>query len=88
MYGTAIYSRIAVRPGMLVKFQGKEWVASANTKKGLYLRDLITRTRINDDWVEVCLDKHGVVAGLYYSGNKLLLNPVPTPKLKKLASII
>lgn len=73
MYGTATYSRIAVRPGMLVKFQGKEWVASANTEKGLYLRDLFSRTRINDDWVEVCLDRHGTAVGEYYREIKKFL---------------
>lgn len=88
MYGTAIYSRIAVIPGMLVKFQGKEWVASANTGKGLYLRDLFSHTRINDDWVEVCLDKRGVAAGAYYTGTKPFFNSVPAPKINTLTGII
>ncbi|WP_277973191.1 hypothetical protein [Pantoea agglomerans] len=88
MYGTAIYSRIAVIPGMLVKFQGKEWVASANTEKGLYLRDLSSHTRINDDWIEVCLDKHGIVAGKYYTGAMPFFNSIPAPKINTLTGII
>ncbi|WP_410009771.1 hypothetical protein [Pantoea agglomerans] len=88
MFGTAIYSRIAVMPGMIVKYQGKEWVASANTDKGLYLRDLSSHTRVNDDWVEVCLDKHGVVAGAYYSGKISFFNFTPSAKLKRITSVI
>jgi hypothetical protein len=66
MYGTAKYARDDVRPGMRVKFQGKEWVASANSTKGLYLQDLMSRIRVTDAWIDVYLDKHGKAAGEYY----------------------
>lgn len=68
MHGTAIYSRVSVKPGMRVKFQGKEWTASANVAKGLYLYNLYAQVKTQDDWIEVCLNSMGTPAGEYYRG--------------------
>lgn len=57
MYGTKLISRSDVKPGQLVKFQGKTWTASANTQNALYLRSLVDATRTTEDQVEVIITK-------------------------------
>lgn len=57
MYGTKLVNRYDVKPGQLVKFQGKTWTASANTPNALYLRSLADATRTTDDQVEVIITK-------------------------------
>lgn len=48
--------RDQVRPGMLIRHDGRTWRASANVEKGLYLDRLTTKTRINAEFVEVYVD--------------------------------
>lgn len=59
MYGTQEVIRQCVLPGMLVKYQGKTWRASANTRGKLYLFNLTESKRISDYLVEICLDSRG-----------------------------
>jgi len=60
MYGTAIFPRTAVVPGMLIKHNEKYWRASANNEKWLYLRSLSEAIRINNCKVEVALTRRGL----------------------------
>lgn len=48
--------RSTVRPGMLVRHNGKTWRASANVAKGLYLDSVAMKTRVTTDVVEVLTD--------------------------------
>ena len=57
MYGTKFVNRSDVKPGQLVKFQGKTWTASANTPNALYLRSVVIATRTTDNEVEVIITK-------------------------------
>lgn len=60
---TRILFRNEVRPGMLIRHDGRTWRASANVEKGLYLDRLTTKTRINAEFVEVFVDPAPVVLG-------------------------
>lgn len=51
--------RMDVRPGMLVRYKGKTWLASANTRGKLYLHSLHEATSTNTQFVAVCIDKRG-----------------------------
>ncbi|ELL0227534.1 cell division protein FtsZ [Salmonella enterica] len=55
-YGTTTLPRTSVVPGMLVKYQGRTYRASANVGKGLYLFTLL---RITNEEIEVYLNQHG-----------------------------
>ncbi|EJF8031386.1 cell division inhibitor protein [Escherichia coli] len=59
IYGTQEVIRACVKPGMVVKHQGKTWTASANTGGKLYLYSLTESKRISDIFIEVCLDSRG-----------------------------
>ncbi|EFQ7362149.1 cell division protein FtsZ, partial [Salmonella enterica] len=52
-YGTTTLPRTSVVPGMLVKYQGRTYRASANVGKGLYLFTLFERLRITNEEIEV-----------------------------------
>lgn len=58
-YGTTTLPRTSVVPGMLVKYQGRTYRASANVGKGLYLFTLFERLRTTNDEIEVYLNQHG-----------------------------
>lgn len=59
MYGTQEVIRACVKPGMLVKHDGKTWQASANKDGKLYLFNLTESKRITDIFVVVCLNSRG-----------------------------
>ena len=59
MYGTQEVIRAVVKPGMLVKHEGKTYKASANTKGKLYLYSLTEQKRITDCFVEILLNSRG-----------------------------
>lgn len=58
-YGTTTLPRTSVVPGMLVKYQGRTYRASANVGKGLYLFALSERLRTTNEEIEVYLNQHG-----------------------------
>ncbi|EJE5205263.1 cell division protein FtsZ [Salmonella enterica] len=58
-YGTTTLPRTRVVPGMLVKYQGRTYRASANVGKGLYLFTLFERLRITNEEIEVYLNQQG-----------------------------
>lgn len=60
---TTFMFRSHVRPGMLIRHDGRTWRASANVKKGLYLDRLTTKTRISAEIVEVLVDSAPQVPG-------------------------
>lgn len=55
MYGTINVKRDTVKPGALVRHNGKTWTASANTAKALYLRSAFEQTCTKTDDVEVII---------------------------------
>lgn len=57
-YGTTTLPE-TVFYGMLVKYQGRTYRASANVGKGLYLFTLFERLRITSEEIEVYLNQHG-----------------------------
>jgi len=60
MYGTALMPRHAVVPGMMIKYKGKYWRASANIAKGLYAMTPSEVTKITSNVIEVMLNKRGL----------------------------
>lgn len=58
-YGTTTLPRTSVVPGMLVKYQGRTYRASANVDKGLYLFTLLERLRTTNEEIEVYLNQYG-----------------------------
>ncbi|MEG5996938.1 cell division protein FtsZ [Enterobacter ludwigii] len=58
-YGTTTLPRTSVLPGMLVKYQGRTYRASANVGKGLYLFTLFERLLTTSEEIEVYLNQHG-----------------------------
>lgn len=58
-YGTQEVIRACVKPGMLVKYEGKTYTASANKGGKLYLFNLTEHKRITDVFVEVMLNSRG-----------------------------
>jgi hypothetical protein len=59
MYGTQEVIRACVKPGMLVKHEGKTYQASANKCGKLYLYNLTECKRITDIFVEIYLNARG-----------------------------
>lgn len=57
MYGTKLVNRRDVKPGQLVRVQGKTWTASANTQNALYLKSLMAASRTTQDEVEVIITR-------------------------------
>ena len=57
MYGTKVVKREDVKPGQLLRFNGKTWTASANTSKALYLMSVLTQTCTKEDTVEIIITK-------------------------------
>ena len=57
MYGTKLVNRRDVKPGQLVRVQGKTWTASANTQNALYLKSLTAACRTTQDEVEVIITR-------------------------------
>lgn len=51
--------RACVRPGMLIRHEGKTYKASANKKGKLYLFSLTETKRISDIFVHVCVNTRG-----------------------------
>ncbi|MDF7681229.1 hypothetical protein PT300_11795 [Enterobacteriaceae bacterium ESL0689] len=58
-HNTQTVIRGCVRPGMLIKHDGKTYRASANKNGKLYLFNLTETKRITDVFVEVCINSHG-----------------------------
>lgn len=56
---TQDFLRMDVRPGMLIRYKGKVWRSSANTRGKLYLRRLHEATSTNSQFIAVCIDKLG-----------------------------
>lgn len=56
---TTFIFRKNVKPGTLVKHEGKTWRASANMERGLYLDSPAVKTRIAAEIVEVFTDNKG-----------------------------
>lgn len=59
MYGTQEVIRACVKPGMMVRHEGKTYQASANKNGKLYLFNLTESKRITDVFIEVCLNSRG-----------------------------
>lgn len=57
MYGTKEVKREDVKPGQLVRFQGRTWTASAQRPNALYLKSLMAATRTTEEMVEVIITK-------------------------------
>lgn len=57
MYGTKIVKREEVKPGQLVRFNGKTWTASCHRPNALYLKSVIDATRVTDAEVEVVITR-------------------------------
>lgn len=57
MYGTKTVKREEVKPGQLVRHNGKTYTASAQRPNALYLKSLAGATRTTEELVEVIITK-------------------------------
>ncbi|MBS1204578.1 MAG: kil [Proteobacteria bacterium] len=58
-YGTDLIPRKEVKPGTAIKYNGRDYRASANVSKGLYAFSLLEKTIIKHEFIEVYLNQSG-----------------------------